>query len=49
MGPILKNNSKIQQALASAAISGATLIDTEFLWYEAGDGVHLSVSGQLDF
>lgn len=44
-----KTTVRAQQALASAAISGATLIDTDsYGTREPGDGVHLSVSGQLD-
>ena len=37
-----------QQALAAAAISGATLIDTDSYGTRVGDGIHLSVTGQID-
>lgn len=39
---------RAQQAIGAAAITGATLIDTDVFATRAGDGVHLSVVGQLD-
>lgn len=39
---------RAQQAIGAAAISGATLIDTDSYGTRVGDGVHLSFQGQLD-
>jgi hypothetical protein len=39
---------RAQQATGAAAITGATLIDTDGFATRAGDGVHLGVTGQLD-
>jgi hypothetical protein len=39
---------RAQQAIGAAAISGAQLIDTDSYGTRGGDGVHLSVTGQID-